>query len=524
MSIVCISLIKMLEVLLDGNSLTPEMLVEQLGAAGCRIDLTAEAWERVRGSRAVVDAFLDSHTVAYGINTGFGNFANIEIPSDKLDLLQQNLILSHSAGVGAPLSIPQTRRMMALRINALAKGYSGISVSVLQGYIQAYNQGLLPVVPQQGSVGASGDLAPLAHLALGLIGKGFMWDPETNQVRSSLEVLQEHHFEPIHLNPKDGLALINGTQFITSLLAEALIRSEIAVHSSNCIAALTLEVLRGSHNAFLPCIHAARPQPGQQDVAATVLALHQYGPESSIHASHAHIGKVQDAYSLRCIPQVHGVSLDILRFVRQFLTTELNSATDNPMIFPENEVKILSGGNFHGEYPAKLADILAIGIHEIASISVTRIERLMNPHMSGLPAFLVKEGGVNSGFMIAHCTAAALVSENKTLCHPASVDSIPTSAGQEDHVSMGAWAARKALAVVSNVETVLAIELQAACQALDILRPLRATEPLEQLYSTVRAQVPYYPSDQVFSQDIQKLTELIRSRGCLKAVEPYLSH
>jgi histidine ammonia-lyase len=259
-------------------------------------------------------------------------------------------------------------------------------------------------------------------------------------------------------------------------------------------------------------------------VAADILALHVYGEESSIHASHAHCGRVQDAYSLRCIPQVHGIALDTLRFVRQFLTTELNSATDNPMIFPDNDVKILSGGNFHGEYPAKLADFLAIGIHEVANISVTRIERLMNPHMSGLPAFLVTEGGINSGFMIAHCTAAALVSENKTLCHPASVDSIPTSAGQEDHVSMGAWGARKALSVVANVERVLAIELQAACQALDILRPLRSTEPLEKLYETVRSVVPYYESDHVFSQDIEKVAELIRSRACLKVLEPYLSH
>lgn len=511
-------------ILLDGNSLSPEVLISQLGSGRSQIDLTAEAWERVVRSRAVVEEMLESKTVAYGINTGFGNFANVIIPPEKLELLQRNLILSHSAGVGTPLTIPQTRCMMALRINVLAKGYSGVSVEVLKTYIRAYNAGLFSVIPQQGSVGASGDLAPLAHLALGLLGQGLMWDPETCQPLPACEVLQKHAFAPMKLYPKDGLALINGTQFISSLLAEALVRAEVAMRTANCISALTLEVLRGSHRPFLPCIQAARPHPGQRDVAADILALHTYGSESSIHASNTHCAKVQDAYSLRCIPQVHGIALDTLRFVRQFLTTELNSATDNPMIFPDNDVKILSGGNFHGEYPAKLADFLAIGIHEVANISVTRIERLMNPHMSGLPAFLVAEGGINSGFMIAHCTAAALVSENKTLCHPASVDSIPTSAGQEDHVSMGAWGARKALSVVSNVERVLAIELQAACQALDILRPLRSTEPLEKLYETVRSVVPYYESDQMFSQDIEKVTELIKTGACWKAVEPYLSH
>ena len=509
---------------LDGNSLSPDVLVDELGSGKKQIDLTPQAWEKVAKSRAVVDEFLASNTVAYGINTGFGNFARVVIPEDKLEQLQTNLILSHSSGVGAPLSIPQTRRMMALRINVLAKGYSGVSLETLRAYIRAYNEGLLSIIPQQGSVGASGDLAPLAHLALGLLGEGEMWDPETLQPRPAKEVLQRHSFVPLKLKPKDGLALINGTQFISSVLAEALVRAEVVTQTANCVAALTLEALRGSHRAFLPCIHEARPHPGQMETAAVILALHTYGEESSIHSSHTHCGKVQDAYSLRCIPQIHGITIDTLRFVRQFLTTELNSATDNPMIFPDQELKILSGGNFHGEYPAKLADFLAIAVHEIGSLSVIRTERLMNPSVSGLPAFLIKDGGINSGFMIAHCTAAALVSENKTLCHPASIDSIPTSAGQEDHVSMGAWAARKALSVVLNVEKVLAIELQAACQALDLLRPMRSTEPLEKLFETVRAQVPFYESDQVFASDIEKVAELIRSRACLQALAPYLSH
>lgn len=507
----------------DGNSLTPEVLVEKLGSGRYHIDLTPEAWEKVRRSRAVIDEFLESHTVAYGINTGFGNFARVVIPEDRLERLQTNLILSHSAGVGPPLTIPQTRRIMALRINVLAKGHSGVSIQTLQTYIRAYNEGLLSIIPQQGSVGASGDLAPLAHLALGLLGHGKMWDVETEQILPAAELLQRHNFEPLKLQPKDGLALINGTQFISSVLAEALIRAEIATKTANCIAALTLEALRGSHRAFYPAIHEARPHPGQKESAAVILALHTHGEESTIHSSHANCGKVQDAYSLRCTPQIHGITLDTLKFIRQTLTTELNSATDNPMIFPDEEHKILSGGNFHGEYPAKLADYLAIAVHEIGSLSVIRIERLMNPNISELPAFLVKDGGINSGFMIAHCTAAALVSENKTLCHPASVDSIPTSAGQEDHVSMGAWAARKALTVVSNVEHVLAVELQAACQALDFLRPLQSTEPLEKLYSSVRALVPFYECDQVFSPDIEKLTEFIRNRGCIEALAPYLS-
>lgn len=387
----------------------------------------------------------------------------------------------------------------------------------MRKFITAYNQDLLSLVPEQGSVGACGDLAPLAHLALGLMGEGRMWDMETKSYIPAADVLKsnlhtEKNFEPIKLLPKEGLTLINGAQMISSLLTEALLRSEIAVKTGDIIASLTLEVLKGTIKATHPSIHAARPHPGQI-LSATAMRniLMPNGNVSEINSSHQECGRVQDSYSLRCVPQVHGIVHDTLKFIRKRLTTELNSATDNPMIFPDQDDKVISGGNFHGEYPAKLADYLAIAIHEVASISETRVQRLMNTHGSHLPAFLIGSSGLNSGLMISHCTAAALVSENKGLCHPASVDSIPTSAGQEDHVSMGGWAARKALKVVENVERCLAIELLSACQALDLLKPLKSTDPLEAVHSLVRIYVPFLEQDSVLSDYIEKLAELIRS-------------
>uniref|UniRef100_A0A8C5S7P9 Histidine ammonia-lyase n=1 Tax=Laticauda laticaudata TaxID=8630 RepID=A0A8C5S7P9_LATLA len=435
---------------LDGNSLTTEDLVN-LGKGLYKIKLTPEAEIRVQKSRDVIDSIISEQRVVYGITTGFGKFARTVIPNSKLQELQVNLIRSHSAGVGKPLIPERCRMLLALRINVLAKGYSGLSLETLQQVIKAFNASCLPYIPEQGTVGASGDLAPLSHLALGLIGEGKMWSPKSGWADAKY-VLEAHGLKPITLKPKEGLALINGTQMITSLGCEAVERASAIAKQADIVAALTLEVLKGTTKAFDTDIHALRPHQGQIEVAFRFRSLldSDHHP-SEIAESHRFCDRVQDAYTLRCCPQVHGVVNDTIVFVKNIITTEINSATDNPMVFADRK-ETISGGNFHGEYPAKALDYLAIGVHELAAISERRIERLCNPSLSELPPFLVTEGGLNSGFMIAHCTAAALVSENKALCHPSSVDSLSTSAATEDHVSMGGWAARKALKVIEHVE------------------------------------------------------------------------
>ena len=497
-------------VVIDGESLTPETLL-QLATGEWDIALSEDAWNRINASRALVDRIVQQHTPVYGINTGFGNFATVSIPATQLSLLQHNLITSHAAGTGDALTIGRTRMLMALRINVLAKGFSGIAPSTVQAMIHAFNKSCLALVPLKGTVGASGDLAPLSHLALGLIGQGDIFNPTTARYEPALSVLQQHGLKPIQLAPKEGLALINGTQFMTSLGAEAVVRAQRLCRTADIIGALTLEVLRGTPVAFDKKIHDARPHPGQIKTAERLRLLLGYDRQqrSTLSQSHYDCNQVQDSYTLRCMPQVHGICADTCAWVYGILHTELNSATDNPMIFAHTE-QSLSGGNFHGEYPAKALDYLAIGIHELASISERRIERLVNPSLSGLPAFLVKQGGLNSGFMIAHCTAAALVSENKVLTHPSSVDSIPTSAAKEDHVSMGGYSARKALDVISHVETVLAIELLCACQALDLLRPLKTTPPLESVWERVReAGVDAWDRDRVMATEIERVRRLI---------------
>uniref|UniRef100_A0A2K6M0M8 Histidine ammonia-lyase n=1 Tax=Rhinopithecus bieti TaxID=61621 RepID=A0A2K6M0M8_RHIBE len=474
---------------LDGDSLTTEDLVN-LGKGHYKIKLTPTAEKRVQKSREVIDSIIKEKTVVYGITTGFGKFARTVIPINKLQELQVNLVRSHSSGVGKPLIPERCRMLLALRINVLAKGYSGISLETLKQVIEMFNASCLPYVPEKGTVGASGDLAPLSHLALGLIGEGKMWSPKSGWADAKY-VLEAHGLKPVILKPKEGLALINGTQMITSLGCEAVERASAIARQADIVAALTLEVLKGTTKAFDTDIHALRPHRGQIEVAFRFRSLldSDHHP-SEIAESHRFCDRVQDAYTLRCCPQVHGVVNDTIAFVKNIITIELNSATDNPMVFA-NRGETISGGNFHGEYPAKALDYLAIGIHELAAISERRIERLCNPSLSELPAFLVAEGGLNSGFMIAHCTAAALVSENKALCHPSSVDSLSTSAATEDHVSMGGWAARKALRVIEHVEQVLAIELLAACQGIEFLRPLKTTTPLEKVYDLVRSVVRF---------------------------------
>uniref|UniRef100_A0A8B9HSR4 Histidine ammonia-lyase n=1 Tax=Astyanax mexicanus TaxID=7994 RepID=A0A8B9HSR4_ASTMX len=507
-------------IFLDGSSLSSTDLVN-LGRCRYKIKLTPEAEKKVEQSRELLDTIVKEKKVVYGITTGFGKFARTVIPISKLKELQENLIRSHSAGLGRPLSPERTRMLLALRINVLAKGYSGISLETLHNMIQAFNASCLSYVPEKGTVGASGDLAPLAHLALGLMGEGKMWSPKSGWADAKY-VLEAHGLKPVSLKPKEGLALINGTQMITSLGAEAVERAESIAMQADVIAALTLEVLKGTTKAFDSDIHELRPHPGQKEVALRFRALldSDHHP-SEIAESHRFCDRVQDAYTMRCCPQVHGVVNDTIAFVRNIINTEINSATDNPMVFSERG-ETISGGNFHGEYPAKALDYLAIGVHELASISERRIERLCNPSLSELPAFLVNEGGLNSGFMIAHCTAAALVSENKVLCHPSSVDSLSTSAATEDHVSMGGWAARKALRVIEHVEQVLAIELLAACQGIEFLRPVRTTTPLEKVYDLVRSVVKPWIKDRFMSADIEAVHRLLVDQKVWNVAKPYI--
>uniref|UniRef100_A0A8C6MFC3 Histidine ammonia-lyase n=1 Tax=Nothobranchius furzeri TaxID=105023 RepID=A0A8C6MFC3_NOTFU len=476
-----------------------------LGRGLYKIKLTSEAERKVVQARELLDTIVKENKVVYGITTGFGKFARTVIPVSKLKELQENLVRSHSAGLGNPLSPERTRMLLALRINVLAKGHSGISLETLLAMIQAFNASCLSFVPEKGTVGASGDLAPLSHLALGLMGEGKMWSPKSGWA-----------------DAKYGLALINGTQMITSLGAEAVERAQAIARQADIIAALTLEVLKGTTKAFDSDIHALRPHPGQIEVAQRFRSLLDSDHHlSEIAESHRFCDRVQDAYTMRCCPQVHGIANDTIKFVQDIINVEINSATDNPMVFAERG-ETISGGNFHGEYPAKALDFLAIAVHELASISERRIERLCNPSLSELPAFLVNEGGLNSGFMIAHCTAAALVSENKVLCHPSSVDSLSTSAATEDHVSMGGWAARKSLRVVEHVEQVLAIELLVACQGIEFLRPLRTTTPLEKVYELVRSVVKPWIKDRFMSPDIEAVHRLIIDQKVWDVAKPYI--
>eukprot|EP00094_Tigriopus_californicus_P002889 TCALIF_02786-PA protein Name:"Similar to Hal Histidine ammonia-lyase (Mus musculus)" AED:0.17 eAED:0.17 QI:40/0.36/0.41/1/0.72/0.75/12/0/632 len=474
--------------------------------------LTKEAEDQVDKARQMVDEIVRENRVVYGITTGFGKFARTVIDPLKLKELQENLIRSHAAGVGKALTPQNTRMLLALRINVLAKGYSGIRLGTLKQLIDAFNASCLSWVPEQGSVGASGDLAPLAHLALGMMGEGRMWSPATGWGEAKY-VLESHNLTPITLSAKEGLALINGTQLITSIGAEAVERAGIIARQGDVVAALSLEVLKGTSRAFDSDVQNIRPHKGQALVARRLRSLlHSETYPSEIAQSHRFCNRVQDAYTLRCCPQVHGIVHDTIEFVRGIITTEMNSGTDNPIVFAERK-ETVSAGNFHGEYPAKALDYLAIGIHELASMTY-----------SELPAFLIKEGGLNSGFMISHVTSAALVSENKTLCHPASVDSLSTSAGTEDHVSMGGFAARKALQVVRNVEKVIAIELLAACQAIEFLRPLKTTFPLEEVYKVVRSVVSPLDKDRYMSPDILAVTSLLKEEKIWNAAKFHMEN
>ena len=483
-------------IVIDGTQLTLESF-GQVALERASIELSEGARERVLRARKTVEAAVAGSDPVYGVNTGFGDLATVRIPLDKLATLQERLILSHAAGVGEPLPDAAVRGMLLLRANALSRGHSGVRVELIEGLLALLEHDVLPIVPSQGSVGASGDLAPLAHLALPLIGRGKVRVNGT--VLPAVEGLQSAGLEPFVLQAKEGLALINGTQAMTSLLALNTLKAHRLVAEADLFGALSTDALRGTDSAFDSRLHQVRPHPGQIRTAENLWGLLQ---GSQIRESHRENDvRVQDPYCVRCMPQVHGAVRDVVAEVERRVVVEMNSVTDNPLVFPESG-EILSGGNFHGEPMALAADSLAIAIAELGSISERRIEKLTNHSFSALPPFLVEDAGLNSGFMIAQVTAAALASENKTLAHPASVDSIPTSADKEDHVSMGMWAAIKLGRIVENVSTILAIEWLAGAQGIDLLRPLRSSEPLEALHSRLRREVAAWDRDREMAPDI----------------------
>jgi len=468
------------------------------------------AIEEIRRARQRVDDIVAQEAPVYGVNTGFGRLADVHVPVERLAELQENLVVSHAAGVGLPMPVAVVRAMMFLRVATFARGLSGPRLETVHALLALLEKEILPVIPWQGSVGASGDLAPLAHLACALIGRG--------QVRvgggplvPARDALSEAGLDVVRLEAKEGLALTNGTQAMTAAGCEGLRRGEHIAKVADVVCAMTVDALLGTDAAFDARIHAARNHPGQMETADVIRGLLA---ESPLRDSHRDCGKVQDAYSLRCAPQVHGAVKDTLAHVRTVLAREINAVTDNPLIFDD---AVLSGGNFHGAPVAAVLDFLAISMTDLASISERRIERMVNPDLSeGLSPFLVRDSGVNSGFMLSHVTAAALVAESRVLSHPASVDSISTSAGQEDHVSMGLHAARKALEVVTNVERVVAIELMAACQALDLRGPLTTSSPLEAVHRHVRSQVPHWDRDREAAPDIETITEIVRGQDILQ--------
>jgi histidine ammonia-lyase len=496
---------------LDGERLSLEQ-VERI-ADGHPCALAPRARRRVRESRAVVDHAVAAGESVYGVNTGFGQLAQVRIPDDRLAELQRNLVRSHAAGVGEPLPERVVRAILALRANCLARGHSGLRLETLTHILQLLDAGIHPEVPAQGSVGASGDLAPLAHVALALIGEGHV--TYRGRRMTAAAALKRAGLEPVRLAPKEGLALINGTQVMSAIGVLTLLSAERLAVLADVAGAMSLEALKGSHRAFARPIHAARPQRGQSVSAANLRRLLRGG---TIERSHADCGRVQDCYSLRCMPQVHGAVRDALGYVRGVLEIETNSSTDNPMVFADSG-RLVSGGNFHGHPVSVALDHLATSVCSLGTISERRIERLLNPDLSGLPAFLAHDPGLHSGFMLAQVTAAALVSENKVLAHPASVDSIPTSAGKEDHVSMGAHAARKAARIVDHVSTVLAIELLSAAQALDMHRPLRGGRGVEAARSAFRRRIPHMRGDRVLAGDIERAREIVANQTLRRAAE-----
>ncbi|HEV7588234.1 MAG TPA: histidine ammonia-lyase [Longimicrobium sp.] len=496
---------------IDGDGLTLEDIVRVAEDPATPVALAAGVVERVLRSRRVVEDAIARGAVVYGVTTGFGRLAETVIPLDRIEELQLNLIRSHACGTGPPLSRAETRAVTLLRANVLAKGFSGVRPVVIERLLDLLNHGVHPVIPEQGSVGASGDLAPLSHLALVLIGEG---QAEIGgEVVDGAEALRRAGVEPLRLQAKEGLALNNGTQVMAGIGALALIGAERAVETVEVAGAMSLEALRGTPDAFHPAIMRARPHPGQAASAERLRALLAGSEIRESHRDRKDDPRVQDAYSLRCMPQVHGAARAAFAYARQVLEVEANSATDNPLIFPDEGEGglVVSGGNFHGQPVAQVLDVLALALADLASVSERRIERLVNPDLSGdLPPFLTDDPGVSSGFMIAQVTAAALANECKVLSTPASVDSIPTGAGKEDHVSMGMTSAIKLRRVLRNVETVLGLELMIAAQGLEYRKPLRPGRGVERAYHLVRERIPALTTDRVLAPDIEAAATLVR--------------
>jgi histidine ammonia-lyase len=481
------------------------------------LQLGAEDRARLAAATALVDQIVSIGDAAYGINTGFGLLAQTRIPTDQLDLLQRNLLLSHAAGVGEALPDAVVRLILALKINALARGHSGISLELMDALLSLLRHEIYPVIPAQGSVGASGDLAPLAHLGAVLLGIGQV--RAGGKILTATEGLKLAGLEPSKLRAKEGLALINGTQVSTALALAGLFGAEDVLAAAIVAGAMSVDALKASDAPFDERIHQARGQPGQIAVAGEYRHLMA---GSAIRASHLDCSRVQDPYSFRCQPQVMGACLDLIRQCGTTLRVEANAVTDNPLLFVE-QGDVLSGGNFHAEPVAFAADTLALAIAEIGSLSERRIAVLVDPKMSGLPPFLVENSGLNSGFMVAQVTAAALVSENKAIAAPCSVDSIPTSANQEDHVSMATHAARRLGAMVENAAAVVGIELLAAAQGIDFHRPARSSATLEQVHASVRSEVAFYAVDRYFAPDIEAAKRWVKSGRFAPFVKRILS-
>lgn len=488
--------------------------------------ITAAARRRVEQARRCLHELLERGETLYGVNTGFGKLASQRIDASDVLALQENLLRSHAVGMGPLLNLGVCRLALALRIQALAKGHSGVTLELLDRLAALFNRGVTPAIPEQGSVGASGDLAPLAHLALVVIGEGHAfvgrYNPTadaagspTHKPLSGRAALRRVHLQPYRLQAKEGLALINGTQISTALLAEAVVRARKLARVADIAGAMTVEATKSSRRPFDPRIQALRPHPGQAACAANLLRLLA---DSAIMESHAHCSKVQDAYSMRCMPQVHGTLRDALAHIGTVVEREMNAATDNPLVFPDTG-EVLSGGNFHAQPIALAADLLTAAVTDLSSISERRVENLVNPDLSGLPGFLTPHPGLNSGMMLVQVLAAALVSENKTLSFPAGVDSIPTSANREDHVSMATGAARKCRHVVTNATRVLACEVLCAAQGLEFHQGLRPGRGVAAAYRQVREHVRPLGRDRTLHRDLEAVERLIRGGSLLAAVE-----
>lgn len=502
----------MKEILLGMDGMSLEDLVA-IAREGAKVRLTRESEGRLLNARKLIEKWVQEERAIYGVTTGFGALSDATISKEETRRLQENVLMSHAAGVGDILDNETVRAVMALRIKDLARGHSGIRLETVCHLIDLLNRGVCPVVPEKGSVGASGDLPPLAHLSLVLIGRGEAF--YEGQRISGLEALKKCGMEPLQLEAGEGLALVNGTQMMTAIGGLSVYDSLRLSKMTDIAAAMSLEVLMGSRTEFDPRIHQVRAHPGQ---AAAADNMEKITRNSEIISSHKDCSRIQDAYTLRCSPQVHGASKDAITYARKVVETEMNSSTNNPLIFPESQ-EFLLGGNFHGQPVALAMDFLCMALSELANISERRIERLVNPQLSGLPAFLVSDGGLNSGFMIAQYTAASLVSENKVLSHPACVDSIPTSANKEDHVSMGSISARKCREIVKNTECVIVIELLCGAQAMDLFTNMKPGEGTLVAYRIIRDAIPHLDKDRILSKDIETMVHLMRSGKILEEVE-----